>query len=129
MRRTKPIDVESLNCDSLNRSRRGNGGARLCEPQQLSRIRHPRNRRTRSCTSTLLQLTKPRSDQDAPFLCRSHEHGHGKSACEQVNFPAYLRAMGKATDIRTVSAGLYFLPVQSRIPLKFGHETLTHVTC
>jgi L-alanine-DL-glutamate epimerase-like enolase superfamily enzyme len=37
--------------------------------------------------------------------------------------------MGKATDIRTVSAGLYFLPVQSRIPLKFGHETLTHVTC
>ncbi len=37
--------------------------------------------------------------------------------------------MGKATDIRTISAGLYFLPVQTRVPLKFGTETLTHVTC
>src|SRR6266850_3498115 len=37
--------------------------------------------------------------------------------------------MGKATDIRTVSAGLYFLPVQTRVPLKFGTETLTQVTC
>ena len=37
--------------------------------------------------------------------------------------------MGKATDIRTISAGLYFLPVQTRVPLKFGNETLTHVTC
>src|SRR4051812_2325006 len=37
--------------------------------------------------------------------------------------------MGKATDIRTVSTGLYFLPVQTRVPLKFGHETLTQVTC
>jgi len=37
--------------------------------------------------------------------------------------------MGKATDIRTVSAGLYFLPVQTRVPLKFGGETLTYVTC
>jgi L-alanine-DL-glutamate epimerase-like enolase superfamily enzyme len=37
--------------------------------------------------------------------------------------------MGKATDIRTVGAALYFLPVQTRVPLKFGGETLTHVTC
>lgn len=37
--------------------------------------------------------------------------------------------MGKATDIRTTGAGLYFLPVQTRVPLKFGSETLTHVTC
>jgi L-alanine-DL-glutamate epimerase-like enolase superfamily enzyme len=33
------------------------------------------------------------------------------------------------TDIRPVAATLYFLPVQTRVPLKFGPETLTHVTC
>jgi L-alanine-DL-glutamate epimerase-like enolase superfamily enzyme len=37
--------------------------------------------------------------------------------------------MGKATDIRPVGAALYFLPVQTRVPLKFGGETLTQVTC
>jgi L-alanine-DL-glutamate epimerase-like enolase superfamily enzyme len=28
-----------------------------------------------------------------------------------------------------VAAELYFLPVETRVPLKFGTETLTHVTC
>ncbi len=37
--------------------------------------------------------------------------------------------MGKPTDIHTVGAALYFLPVQTRIALKFGTETLTQVTC
>ena len=37
--------------------------------------------------------------------------------------------MGKATDIHTVEAALYFLPVQTRVALKFGAETLTQVTC
>ena len=37
--------------------------------------------------------------------------------------------MGKPTDIRVVAARLYFLPVQTRVPLKFGSETLTSVTC
>ena len=37
--------------------------------------------------------------------------------------------MGKATDIHTVAAALYFLPVQTRVALKFGAETLTQVTC
>ncbi|MBE0543803.1 MAG: mandelate racemase/muconate lactonizing enzyme family protein [Verrucomicrobia bacterium] len=37
--------------------------------------------------------------------------------------------MGISTDIRTVSTSLYFLPVQTRVPLKFGRETLTSVTC
>jgi len=36
---------------------------------------------------------------------------------------------GKATDVRPVSCALYFLPVETRVPLKFGPETLTHVTC
>jgi L-alanine-DL-glutamate epimerase-like enolase superfamily enzyme len=39
------------------------------------------------------------------------------------------RRMGKPTDIRTIGAALYFLPVQTRVPLKFGPETLTRVTC
>ena len=37
--------------------------------------------------------------------------------------------MGKATDVRPVSATLYFLPVETRVPLKFGPEALTYVTC
>ena len=38
-------------------------------------------------------------------------------------------AVAKATDIRVRSAALYFLPVRTRMPLKFGSETLTQVTC
>ncbi|MCP5522819.1 MAG: hypothetical protein H7A46_14870 [Verrucomicrobiales bacterium] len=37
--------------------------------------------------------------------------------------------MSKATDVRVRGATLYFLPVQTRVPLKFGPETLTSVTC
>jgi L-alanine-DL-glutamate epimerase-like enolase superfamily enzyme len=33
------------------------------------------------------------------------------------------------TDISPVSVDLYFIPVETRIPLKFGPETLTSVTC
>ncbi len=32
-------------------------------------------------------------------------------------------------DLRTISTDLYFLPVQTRVPLKFGPETLTSVIC
>ena len=35
----------------------------------------------------------------------------------------------KSTDVRVKAARLYFLPVQMRIPLKFGPETVTCVTC
>ena len=35
----------------------------------------------------------------------------------------------KPTDVRTAGVALYFLPVQTRVPLKFGAETLTHSTC
>ncbi len=34
-----------------------------------------------------------------------------------------------ALDIRVADASLYFLPVTTRVPLKFGPETLTAVTC
>ncbi|HEY9171401.1 MAG TPA: enolase C-terminal domain-like protein [Verrucomicrobiae bacterium] len=37
--------------------------------------------------------------------------------------------MPKPSDIHPVAAELHFLPVQTRVPLKFGPETLTTVTC
>ena len=37
--------------------------------------------------------------------------------------------MGKSTDIRAIGARLWFLPVHTRMPLKFGPETVTYVTC
>ena len=36
--------------------------------------------------------------------------------------------MTKSTDISVVAARLYFFPVQTRLPLKFGTETVTSVT-
>ena len=36
---------------------------------------------------------------------------------------------GKATDIAISGVELYFLPVTTRVPLKFGSETLSSVTC
>src|SRR5687768_5894955 len=36
--------------------------------------------------------------------------------------------MSKPTDIRLISAELYFLPIQTRMPVKFGPETLSYVT-
>lgn len=35
----------------------------------------------------------------------------------------------KLTDIRTVGASVYFLPITLRVPLKFGPETVTSVDC
>jgi L-alanine-DL-glutamate epimerase-like enolase superfamily enzyme len=37
--------------------------------------------------------------------------------------------MRKKTDAFPVGVSVYFLPVQNRMPLKFGHETVTRVTC
>jgi L-alanine-DL-glutamate epimerase-like enolase superfamily enzyme len=35
----------------------------------------------------------------------------------------------KSTDISVVGTRLYFIPIQMRMPLKFGPETVTSVTC
>jgi len=37
--------------------------------------------------------------------------------------------MAKQTDMRCRDAKVYFLPIEMRLPLKFGLETVTHVTC
>ena len=34
-----------------------------------------------------------------------------------------------STDIRVKDVELFLLPVQTRVPLKFGTETLSSVTC
>ena len=36
---------------------------------------------------------------------------------------------GKLTDVRVISAAMYLLPVTTRVPLKFGSETLTQIDC
>lgn len=35
----------------------------------------------------------------------------------------------RSTDLQIVGLQVFFLPIQTRMPLKFGSETLTHVTC
>src|SRR5688572_740764 len=37
--------------------------------------------------------------------------------------------MRKKTDVFPVGVSVYFLPVENRVPLKFGHETVTKVVC
>ena len=43
--------------------------------------------------------------------------------------PTIVRHVPRPTDIRVTGATLWFLPVRTRVPLKFGTETLTSVTC
>ena len=35
----------------------------------------------------------------------------------------------KPTDARVIASSLYFLPIKTRVPLKFGPEITTQVTC
>jgi len=37
--------------------------------------------------------------------------------------------MSKPNDIRPVATSIYFLPVETRIPYRFGTEELKRVTC
>jgi hypothetical protein len=37
--------------------------------------------------------------------------------------------MPKPTDIRPIDLAVYFLPIKARVPLKFGPEITTEVTC
>lgn len=50
---------------------------------------------------------------------------------EQLTRPTrpYALLAKKRTDVRVIGAALYLIPVQTRVPLKFGPETLTSVTC
>jgi len=48
---------------------------------------------------------------------------------EAAPSPPEGRLMPKPTDARPVASTLYFLPVATRVPLKFGPEVTTRVTC
>ena len=37
--------------------------------------------------------------------------------------------MARPTDVRPVAVELFFLPIKARMPLKFGPEVTTEVTC
>src|SRR4051812_40399326 len=39
------------------------------------------------------------------------------------------RPMPKPTDVRAVATTLFYLPIKTRMPLKFGPEITTEVTC
>lgn len=48
-----------------------------------------------------------------------------------VGLPPWMqpRPAPRATDVRVVGTEIYFLPVHTRVPLKFGVEAVTYVTC
>ena len=46
-----------------------------------------------------------------------------------LNHEYKIASSRKATDIRCIGTELFLIPVQTRVPLKFGHEVLTSVTC
>ena len=37
--------------------------------------------------------------------------------------------MSKSTDVRATDVAVHFLPVETRVPLKFGPEVTTHIVC
>jgi hypothetical protein len=58
------------------------------------------------------------------------QHFASKNVTSPITkFGATLPIVELPTDVRVVGAELYLLPVHTRMPLKFGAETLHTVTC
>jgi len=57
------------------------------------------------------------------------EQVHDSMSTKLAQFGSAPAAVKKRTDVRVSGAELYLFPVETRIPLKFGHETLRSVTC
>ena len=66
-------------------------------------------------------LKPPRPGRPDRLSCASI--GAGTQDCRVIT------SMAKPTDVRPVGAELYFLPIKTRMPLKFGPEITTEVTC
>ena len=45
------------------------------------------------------------------------------------HLPADAFTQGKSTDVRVTKAAMYLLPLTTRVPLKFGAEVITQITC
>ena len=71
--------------------------------------------------------------------CGSQTRAPGARLCEaqqpwllvwsEIIFGNWYTTMSKAFDVHVTRATLFFLPLQTRVPLKFGTETVTSVTC
>jgi L-alanine-DL-glutamate epimerase-like enolase superfamily enzyme len=55
--------------------------------------------------------------------------GQSDSVLKRALSRRSVTSIAKPTDVRVTAAELFLLPVRTRIPLKFGPETLTSVTC
>ncbi len=41
----------------------------------------------------------------------------------------HIPALSKPTDVQAAAASMYLLPLTTRVPLKFGSEVITEITC
>jgi L-alanine-DL-glutamate epimerase-like enolase superfamily enzyme len=76
----------------------------------------------RICNNLAIVTGRARGDYSSTNLYAVNDLSDGKAGA--TSLPDL-----KPTDVRVTGAELYFLPVQTRMPLKFGAETLTSVTC
>jgi L-alanine-DL-glutamate epimerase-like enolase superfamily enzyme len=60
-------------------------------------------------------------------MIRSRNSSRMEKSLKQLRSAA--PAAERRTDVRVTAAELFLLPVRTRVPLKFGPETLTSVTC
>jgi len=82
-------------------------------------------------------LTKARDETTLGAFCFASLDDGQRHAAEEEAWTALpeLKTKGRqqtmpdVTDVRPVEVSLYFLPVETRVPLKFGPETLKFVTC
>ena len=51
------------------------------------------------------------------------------NAVPATHLPSALLRRGKPTDVQVSSAEMYLLPLTTRVPLKFGSEVVTQITC
>ncbi len=52
-----------------------------------------------------------------------------RSATPAPHLPVAEFSQGKSTDVRVTTAAMYLLPLTTRVPLKFGAEIVTQITC
>ncbi len=52
-----------------------------------------------------------------------------RSETPAPHLPPATFSQGKTTDVRVSAAAMYLLPLTTRVPLKFGEEVITQITC
>lgn len=72
-------------------------------------------------------MSRPEKPQRCP--CLPGKPDRARTPPRFMPHAPLLRPAARNTDVRVVGATLWFLPVTTRVPLKFGTEALTSVTC